>query len=141
MLQKIDHIGMAVHSIAQARIFYEQSLGLRCERIEEVPEQKVRTAFFSLGETHIELLEPMAADSPIARFLEKKGEGVHHIAYLTDDLPAQLEQAETTGCTLINQQPVNGAGNKQIAFLHPKSSHGVLTELCAASTGPRNANP
>jgi methylmalonyl-CoA epimerase len=141
MLQKIDHIGIAVHSIARARIFYEQSLGLQCERIEEVVEQKVRTAFFPLGDTHIELLEPMATDSPIARFLEKKGEGVHHIAYLSDDLPGQLDQARTTGCKLINEQPVNGAGNKQIAFLHPKSSHGVLTELCATSADSRNSNP
>ena len=130
MVKKIDHIGIAVQSIEQARIFYEQVLGLHCERIEEVASQKVRTAFFSLGETHIELLEPMDADSPIARFLDKRGEGFHHIAYLSDNVEQQLEQARTAGCSLINEQPIPGAGGKKIAFLHPKSSHGVLTELC-----------
>jgi len=130
MVKKIDHIGIAVHSIDQARIFYEQVLGLHCDRIEEVASQKVRTAFFSLGETHIELLEPMAADSPVARFLETRGEGFHHIAYLSDNVEQQLEQARTAGCTLINEQPVPGAGCKTIAFLHPRSTHGVLTELC-----------
>lgn len=130
MLKKIDHIGIAVHSIARTRIFYEQALGLHCERIEEVASQKVRTAFFSLGETHIELLEPMDADSPIAKYLEKQGEGIHHIAYLCDDLAGQLDNARSAGCKLINEQPVTGAGGKQIAFLHPKSTGGVLTEIC-----------
>ena len=130
MLKKIDHIGIAVHSIDQARTFYEQALGLECERIEEVASQKVRTAFFTLGETHIELLEPMDDSSPIAKFLEKRGEGVHHIAYLSDDLAAQLERARVSGCMLINEHPVTGAGGKQIAFLHPKSTGGVLTEIC-----------
>ena len=130
MLKKIDHIGIAVHSIKQAATFYEQVLGLKCERIEEVASQKVRTAFFTLGETHIELLEPMDDTSPIAGFLEKRGEGIHHIAYLSNDLPAQLEKARTSGCRLINEQPVIGAGGKQIAFLHPASTGGVLTEIC-----------
>jgi len=133
MVKKIDHIGIAVQSIEQARIFYEQVLGLHCERIEEVASQKVRTAFFSLGETHIELLEPMDADSPVARFLDKRGEGFHHIAYLCDNVEQQLEQARTAGCALINEQPVPGAGGKKIAFLHPGSTHGVLTELCATA--------
>lgn len=130
MLKKIDHIGIAVHSIEHARTFYEQALGLECERIEEVRSQKVRTAFFTLGETHIELLEPMDDSSPIAGFLQKRGQGIHHIAYLSNDLPAQLEKAKKSGCTLINEQPVTGAGAKQIAFLHPKSTGGVLTEIC-----------
>ncbi len=133
MLKKIDHIGIAVHSIAEARRFYEQTLGLVCEKVEEVPSQKVRTAFFSLGETHIELLEPMDDSSPIARFLEKRGEGFHHIAYASDDINAQLDNARSTGCALINEQPVPGAGGKQIAFLHPKSTGGVLTEICSSS--------
>jgi methylmalonyl-CoA epimerase len=132
MLKKIDHIGIAVHSIDDARKFYENSLGLTCERIEEVADQKVRTAFFTLGETHIELLEPTAADSPIAVFLGKRGEGVHHIAYLSDGLEEQLQQVKKQGGSLINEHPVNGAGGKKIAFLHPKSTHGVLTELCAS---------
>jgi methylmalonyl-CoA epimerase len=132
MLKKIDHIGIAVHSIQQAAAFYEQALGLECERIEEVASQKVRTAFFTLGETHIELLEPMDKSSPIAKFLEKRGEGIHHIAYLSDDLATQLEKAKKSGCVLINEQPASGAGGKQIAFLHPKSTGGVLTEICEA---------
>jgi len=130
MLRKIDHIGIAVHSIETARKFYEDGLGLTCERIEEVANQKVRTAFFTLGETHIELLEPMTSDSPIAVFLDKRGEGIHHIAYLSDDLEAQLQQVKEQGCRLINEIPVAGAGDKKIAFLHPKSTHGVLTEFC-----------
>ncbi len=130
MLKKIDHIGIAVHSIDQARTFYEQALGLHCERIEEVGSQKVRTAFFSLGETHIELLEPMDDSSPIAKFLSKRGEGIHHIAYLSDSLAEQLDTIRTSGCKLINEQPVPGAGGKQIAFLHPGSTGGVLTEIC-----------
>lgn len=130
MLNKIDHIGFAVHSIEKARDFYEKILGLSCERIEEVPSQKVRTAFFSLGETHLELLEPTDPSSPIAKFLEKKGEGIHHIGYLSDNLEEQLQTAQAMGCILINTTPVEGAGGKRIAFLHPKSSHGVLTEIC-----------
>ena len=130
MLKKIDHIGIAVHSISRAAVFYEQALGLRCERTEEVAAQKVRTAFFSLGDTHIELLEPTDADSPIAKFLEKRGEGIHHIAYLTDNIDKQLEKIRSSGCRLINEHPIAGAGGKQIAFLHPKSTGGVLTEIC-----------
>jgi len=130
MLKKIDHIGIAVHSISEARKFYEDGLGLTCERIEEVASQKVRIAFFTLGETHIELLEPTAPDSPIAVFLEKRGEGIHHIAYLSDSLEQQLQQLKEQGCRLINEHPVTGAGGKKIVFLHPKSTHGVLTELC-----------
>ncbi|NOQ45297.1 MAG: methylmalonyl-CoA epimerase [Desulfobulbaceae bacterium] len=130
MLKKIDHIGMAVHSIDKARVFYEKVLGLVCEGIEEVETQKVRTAFFRLGDTHIELLEPTGPESPIAKFLEKKGEGIHHIAYASDDVEEQLEQAREFGCRLINDKPVQGAGGKKIAFLHPKSTHGVLTEVC-----------
>jgi methylmalonyl-CoA epimerase len=136
MLKKIDHIGIAVHSITQARIFYEQALGLECERIEEVPSQQVRTAFFSLGETKIELLEPMDKDGPIAKFLQRQGEGVHHIAYHCDNAAAQLEKAAQAGCQLINQTPIPGAGGKQIGFLHPKSTHGVLTELCSTQQVP-----
>ena len=133
MLKKIDHIGIAVHSIDAARSFYEDGLGLTCSRIEEVASQKVRTAFFTLGETHIELLEPTASDSPVAKFLEERGEGIHHIAYCSDDVEKQLQQAKEQGCRLIHEQPINGAGGKQVAFLHPKSTGGVLTELCGNS--------
>lgn len=131
MINKIDHLGIAVHSIDQARKFYENVLGLNCERIEEVPSQQVRTAFFKVGETHIELLEPTDPGSPIARFLEKHGEGIHHIGYLSDDLEQELDLARGSGCRLINETPVAGAGNKRIAFLHPKSTNGVLTEICS----------
>lgn len=131
MVTKIDHIGIAVRSIAEARIFYENVLGLKCEKIEEVASQKVRTAFFKIGDIHIELLEPTATDSPIAKFIETKGEGFHHVAYKTNDIGSQLNQATAEGCRLIHEEPIIGAGEKLVAFLHPKSSYGVLTEFCA----------
>ncbi len=131
MLKKVDHLGIAVHSIAEARHFYESVLGLTCEKEEEVTSQKVRTAFFVLGETHIELLEPTSDNSPIAKFLASRGEGLHHVAYRSDDINKQLKKAKEEGCKLIHETPITGAGNKQVAFLHPKSSHGVLTEFCS----------
>lgn len=130
MLKKIDHIGIAVRSIEEARDYYEKVLDLTCEGIETVESQKVRTAFYSIGQTHIELLEPVSDDSPIAKFLEKKGEGIHHIAYKTDNIEDHLNTCREGGCRLINEVPVEGAGGKMIAFLHPKSTGGVLTELC-----------
>ena len=131
MLKKIDHLGIAVNSIAEARHFYETVLGLTCEKEEEIASQKVRTAFFVLGETHIELLEPTSDDSPIAKFLATRGEGLHHVAYASTNVVEQLKQAKTNGCKLIHEEPFTGAGNKQVAFLHPKSSHGLLTEFCS----------
>ena len=131
MLKKIDHIGIAVTSLEEAIPFYEKALGLKCEHIEEVASQKVKTAFFAVGEVHIELLEPTASDSPVAKFLEKNGSGVHHVAFGTDDVPDQLKQAKEAGCRMINESPIDGAGGKQIAFLHPKSTFGVLTEFCS----------
>ena len=131
MLEKIDHIGIAVKSLDEARKFYEQALGLTCEKEETVASQMVRTAFFRLGEVHVELLEPTDEKSPIAAFLEKRGEGIHHIAYATDDIIGQLDQARAAGCRLIHEVPFAGAGGKQVAFVHPKSSFGVLTEFCA----------
>ena len=131
MLEKIDHLGIAVNSIEEARQFYENVLGLRCEKIEEVASQKVRTAFFRIGETHIELLEPTSDDSPIAKFLESRGEGIHHVSYKSSDISSELENAAEAGCRLIHAEPITGAGGKQVAFLHPKSSHGVLTEFCS----------
>jgi len=130
MIKKIDHIGIAVRSIETARKFYEEVLGLVCEKEEVVVSQKVRTAFFTVGDVHIELLEPTSDDSPIAVFLEKKGEGFHHIAYSTDDIEGQLATASAHGCKLINEVPVEGAGGKLVAFLHPRSTFGVLTEFC-----------
>jgi methylmalonyl-CoA/ethylmalonyl-CoA epimerase len=110
---------------------YERALGLRCEHREEVPSQKVRTAFFDVGGVHLELLEPTSPESPIAKFLTDRGEGIHHIAFRTDDITGQLAQAAGAGVRLIHEKPFEGAAGKLVAFLHPKSTHGVLTELCA----------
>ncbi len=130
MIQKIDHLGIAVKSLEESLPFYENSLGLKCEGIEEVASQKVRTAFFEAGDVHLELLEPTDSESPIAKFLESHGEGIHHIAFATDNIGAQLEQASASGVRLIHEVPFEGAANKLVAFLHPKSTHGVLTEFC-----------
>jgi len=130
MIKKIDHLGIAVRSINEARKFYEDVLGLVCEKEEVVASQKVKTAFFTVGDIHIELLEPISDDSPIAVFLEKRGEGFHHIAYRTDDIDGQLATAREKGCRLIQETPIEGAGGKKVAFLHPKSTLGVLTEFC-----------
>ena len=131
MLQKIDHLGIAVRSIAEARTFYEKVLGLPCEGEETVESQKVKTAFFAVGEVHIELLEPTSEESPIHKFLERNGEGIHHVAYKTDDIENQLKQAQEGGCRLIHETPFEGTGGKLVAFLHPKSTYGVLTEFCS----------
>jgi len=132
MITKIDHLGIAVPSLDQAVPYYEKALGLKCEHREEVASQKVRTAFFSVGGVHLELLEPTGPDSPIAKFLEKNpAGGIHHIAFGTDTLEAQLRQAAAAGVRLINEKPIEGAGEKLVAFLHPKSTFGVLTEFCA----------
>ena len=130
MIQQIDHIGIAVKDLETAKKYYEKSLGLVCEGTEEVASQKVKTAFFEAGDVHIELLEPTSPDSPIAKFLEKKGEGIHHIAFRTDEIDAQLKKAKDSGVSLIHEEPFEGAANKLVAFLHPKSTHGVLTEFC-----------
>jgi methylmalonyl-CoA/ethylmalonyl-CoA epimerase len=134
MINHIDHLGIAVRSLDETVPVYEKALGLRCERREEVPSQKVRTAFFDVGGVHLELLEPTAPDSPVAKFIADRGEGIHHIAFRTDDIVAQLAQASASGVRLIHETPVPGAGDKLVAFLHPKSTHGVLTELCAPKT-------
>lgn len=135
MIQKIDHLGIAVKSLDEMIPYYEQALGLKCEGKEEVESQKVRTAFFNVGGVHLELLEPTAEDSPIAKFIESKGEGIHHIAFATDDIKGQLGQASATGVRLIHEEPIDGAANKLVAFLHPKSTHGVLTEFCQPKDG------
>lgn len=131
MITKIDHLGIAVRSLDETIPYYEKTLGLKCEHREEVPSQKVRTAFFEVGEVHLELLEPTSPDSPIAKFLEKNGEGVHHVAFASSDIRAQLRDAASSGAKLIHEQPFEGAGGKLVAFLHPKSTHGVLTEFCS----------
>jgi methylmalonyl-CoA/ethylmalonyl-CoA epimerase len=132
MIQKIDHLGIAVRSLDEAIPYYEKTLGLKCEHREEIPSQKVRTAFFAVGDVHLELLEPTDPASPIAKFLEKNpAGGIHHIAFGTDNIEAQLQQAATAGTKLINEKPLDGAGGKRVAFLHPKSTFGVLIEFCA----------
>ena len=131
MITQIDHIGIAVKSLEERIPYYEKALGLKCEHIEEVESQKVKTAFFHVGEVHVELLEPTSPESPIAQFIEKRGEGIHHIALATDDITGQLAQAKEAGTRLIHEEPFEGAANKLVAFLHPKSTGGVLTEFCA----------
>jgi len=132
MIKQIDHLGIAVHSLDESVPVYEKALGLRCEHREEVPSQKVRTAFFDVGGVHLELLEPTSPESPIAKFLADRGEGIHHIAFRTDQITDQLAQAAGAGVRLIHEKPFEGAAGKLVAFLHPKSTHGVLTELCAS---------
>jgi methylmalonyl-CoA/ethylmalonyl-CoA epimerase len=136
MLKKIDHLGIAVKSLDEAVPYYEKALGLKCEHREEVPSQKVRTAFFSVGEVHLELLEPTDPESPIAKFLEKNpAGGIHHVAFATDDIDTQLKQASGAGVKLIHEKPFEGAANKLVAFLHPKFTQGVLTEFCMPKSG------
>ena len=127
----IDHIGIAVKSIEESRKFYEEILGFKCYKIEEVTEQKVKTAFFKIGEVKIELLEPTAPESPVAKFLEKKGPGFHHIAYFVENVNEALLVARTRGAQAIDEWSRNGADGMDIGFLHPKSTEGVLTEYCS----------
>jgi len=129
MVKRISHIGIAVKDLEAGIAFY-QSLGLELEGIEEVPSQKVKVAFLPCGDTRIELLCPTSEDSPVAKFIEKKGEGIQHIAFAVDDLPKALADSEAKGITLIDKEPRPGAHHADIAFLHPKSSMGVLIELC-----------
>ncbi|MCB5249673.1 MAG: methylmalonyl-CoA epimerase [Candidatus Cloacimonadales bacterium] len=129
MVKKISHIGIAVKDLNEAIKFY-QKLGLELEEIEEVPSQKVKVAFFPIGEVRIELLEATSEDSPIAKFIEKRGEGVHHLAFQVDDLPEKLSEAEEKEFRLIDKEPRPGAHGADIAFLHPKSTHGTLIEFC-----------
>ena len=135
MIQKIDHLGIAVRSLADSVPYYEKALGLKCGAIEDVTSQHVRTAFFAVGDVHLELLEPTSPDSPIAKFLETRGEGIHHIAFRTDAIADQLNQAKEAGVRLIHEVPFEGAAEKLVAFLHPKSTFGVLTEFCQPKPG------
>lgn len=129
-VQAINHIGIAVSSIEEQRPFYETELGAEFENIEEVPSQKVKVGFFKVAGVRLELLEPTDPESPIAKFIEKRGPGLHHVAYTVDDLPARIAELKDSGLRMIDEEPRPGAHNTRIAFLHPKSSHGVLTELC-----------
>ncbi len=131
MIRKIDHLGIAVKSLAEAIPLWEKMLGTKCEHIEEVASQKVRTAFLKVGDVYIELLEATSEDSAIAKYIEKNGEGVQHVAFGTDDIVAELAKAKDDGIRLIDESPRPGAGGMDIAFLHPKSTRGVLTEFCS----------
>lgn len=130
MIGKINHIGIAVSSLEESVPFYRDVLGLEYMGEETVAEQKVRAAMFGVGEVKIELLEPASDDSPIAKYLEKKGEGIHHVAYESDDIVGELGAMERAGVQLIDKEPRSGAHNMKIAFLHPKSTGKVLTEIC-----------
>ena len=129
-ISHIEHLGIAVKSIEAHLPYYETVLGLQCYNIEVVEDQKVRTAFFQVGQTKIELLEPTGEDSAIAKFIEKRGEGVHHIAFAVPSVQAALDEAGSKGVQLIDKAPRKGAEGMQIAFLHPKSTGSVLTEVC-----------
>lgn len=134
----IEHIGIAVNSIADALPFYEKVLGLKCYNIEEVADQKVKTAFFLIGQTKIELLESTDPEGPVGKFIEKRGEGIHHIAFVVDQIEDKLREAEAAGIRLIDSTPRKGAEGLSIAFLHPKSTFGVLTELCEDKNSKNN---
>jgi methylmalonyl-CoA epimerase len=130
MLKKIDHIGVAVKNIEEALSFYRDQLGLEVGGIEEIPEQKVKVAFMKIGESRIELLQSTDPNGPVAKHIEKRGEGIQHIALGVDDIVSELASLKSKGTRLINEEPRIGAGDAKIAFIHPKSSKGVLLELC-----------
>jgi methylmalonyl-CoA/ethylmalonyl-CoA epimerase len=130
VVNKIDHIGIAVNNLEESIKFYEDVLGLKLHGTETVAEQKVKVAFLPIGDTEVELLEATEPDSPIAKFIEAKGQGVQHIAFKVDNIEAALEEMRAKGIRLIDEKPRYGAGGAKIAFLHPKSTNGVLIELC-----------
>ncbi len=130
MIKKIEHLGIAVSNLEEAIPIYEQLLQTTCYKMEAVLAEGVNTAFFQVGESKIELLEAASQNSPIAKFLAKKGEGFHHVAFEVEDIEAELERLKNLGFLLIYESPRDGADNKRIAFLHPKSSSGLLVELC-----------
>jgi len=130
LLKKIDHIGIAVNSIEKAKKFYEEQLGMKISDPEVIEEQKVRAAFVKVGESKIELLESSDEEGPIAKFIKKKGEGFQHIAFNVENIEEKLAELKNSGVKLIDEKPRVGAGGKKIAFIHPKSTSGVLVELC-----------
>jgi methylmalonyl-CoA/ethylmalonyl-CoA epimerase len=125
----VDHIGIAVKSIEESLKFWEAAMGIKCHGVEEVAEQKVKTAFLPINDTEIELLEPTDADSPVAKFIEAKGEGIHHLAIRVENLEEALAELKAKGVRLIDEKPRCGAGGAKIAFLHPKATGGILLEL------------
>ena len=129
-MKKVEHIGIAVKSLEISIPLYEKLLGSPCYKTEEVASENVKTAFFKQGDTKIELLESTTPDGVIARYIEKKGEGMHHIAFEVDDIEAEMKRMVADGFTLLNDKPKQGADNKMVCFLHPKGTGGILTELC-----------
>lgn len=129
-IKNIEHIGIAVKSLDESIKYYENILGLKCYAVEEIKDQKVKTAFFIVGQTKIELLESTEPNGPIGKFIEKRGEGVHHIAFAVNDLKSVLTELDSKGIQLIDKEPRKGAEELNIAFIHPKSTNGILTELC-----------
>ena len=129
-IKNIDHIGVAVKSIDEALKFWDEALGIKCHGVEEVAEQKVKTAFLPVDDTEIELLEGTCPESPVAKFIEKNGQGMHHLAIRVKDLEATLADLKAKGVRLIDEKPRIGAGGSKIAFVHPKATGGVLLELC-----------
>lgn len=134
-ISHIEHLGIAVKSIEDSLPYYEGVLGLKCYNVEVVEDQKVKTAFFKVGQTKIELLEPTSEDSTIAKYIEKRGEGIHHIAFAVDDVDKSLAELDEKGVRLIDKKSRKGAEGLQIGFLHPKSTLSVLTELCCHCGG------
>lgn len=129
MIRRLDHIGIAVRDLEAALSVYEEGLGLRSDHRETVEDQQVKTAFLPVGETRVELLETLSPEGPIGRFIEKRGEGIHHLCFEVSDIRAALRRCEESGMTLIDREPREGAHGKWVAFVHPKSTHGVLIEL------------
>lgn len=130
MFRKIEHIGIAVKSLENSSKLFEKLFGFKSYKLEEVPSELVKTEFFKLGDSKIELLEASNPDSSIAKFIDKKGEGIHHIAYDVEDIRAEMIRLESEGFVLLNKEPKKGADNKLVCFLHPRSTNGVLIELC-----------
>lgn len=129
-VKALNHVGIAVRSIDAQRAWYEETLGAKFECFEDVPSQKVRVGFFRVGDVRLELLEPTDPASPVAKFLETRGEGIHHLAFTVDDIQARIEELKAAGLRMIDETPRDGAHHMKIAFVHPKSTFGVLTELC-----------
>ena len=135
-MNKIEHLGIAVRNIEESALIYEKLLGSACYKMEEVESEGVKTAFFQIGDSKIELLQATNDDSPIAKFIAKKGPGIHHIAFDVTDIKSEIKRLQAEGFELIHETPKDGADNKIIAFLHPKSTDGILVELCQDASAP-----
>lgn len=134
MIRRLDHIGIAVRDLETALATYTEGLGLDCDGKETIEDQQVRTAFLTLGDTHLELLESLSPEGPVGRFLEKRGEGLHHLCFEVDDIRAALRRCEEAGMALIDREPRVGAHKKLVAFVHPRATNGVLIELSQGET-------